>query len=755
MEGLSPSLPLPLAAGHEATIEGRVRRIVFDANSGEMRVFEVEDDHKAVHVVRQYANNAEMVEIKKGDQVRVLGRFDKHKRWGKQFSAKDVVRRTPTSAQGVAKVISGKTFKGIGPKVAQKLVDEFGQDLISILNRGDPGELLSDAIGPKKARALVTCWLENQASNMTDATLAELGIGPETRKRIKKEIPDVETVIQTDPYRLAREVDGVGFLTADQLAMRAGVFKADSPPRLAVGVSHSLDVAGQEGHTGLSRNQLIDKACEVLTFGDRRAISAIIDAELKKGDLEISPNDLIQTRRTAIREARLARTLVKLARSKPDTGFDPMVVMRILQTIQAKHGLTDEQFQAVASGVSSPLSIVTGGPGTGKTRTIKAIIDVLKTSADLSGVPLVIKCIAPTGKAADRMTESTGHDASTVHMALGRDPEEGGFFHKKDRPFECDVIIADEFSMMDTRLADSLLQAIAAGRTRLIIVGDVNQLASVDPGRVLHDLIESELCPVTRFTVVWRTGPGSAIALGAARINQGKAPDFGAPGKSDLVFIDLDEPAVAASRIVSMASETLPKFAKLETKDIQILSPGKNSAVGVNALNEALQDALNPGQPIVTGPNQTAVIANGHRARMGDRIICTRTDYSADTPVFNGDVGVITDFTIEGDDAYLHVDCGKKQIVLERAYWKHIALAYSLTIHKSQGSEYPIVIIPLTTSHYMMLKRNLLYTGVTRAQRMCIVVGSKRALMRALATTDGTSRQTGLLSRIRAFAKLK
>jgi len=755
MEGLSPSLPLPLAVGHEATLEGRVRRIVFDANSGEMRVFEIEDDEKVVHVVRQFSNGTEMVEIKKGDQVRVLGRFDKHKRWGKQFSAKDVIRRTPTSAQGVAKVISGKTFKGIGPKVAQKLVDEFGQDLISILNRGDPGELLTDAIGPKKARALVTCWLENQASNMTDATLAELGIGPETRKRIKKEIPDVETVIQTDPYRLAREVDGVGFLTADQLAMRAGVFKADSPPRLAVGVSHSLDVAGQDGHTGLSRNQLIDKACEVLTFGDRRAISAIIDAELKKGDLEISPNDLVQTRRTAIREARLARTLVKLARSRPDTGFDPMVVMRNLTTIQERHGLTDEQYQAVAAGVSSPLSIVTGGPGTGKTRTIKAIIDVLKTSAELSGIPLVIKCIAPTGKAADRMTESTGHEASTVHMALGRDPEEGGFFHKKDRPFECDVIIADEFSMMDTRLADSLLQAIAAGRTRLIIVGDVNQLASVDPGRVLHDLIESGLCPVTRFTVVWRTGPGSAIALGAARINEGKVPNFGAPGKSDLVFIELNDPAEAAARIVKMAAETLPGFTGLETKDIQILSPGKNSAVGVNALNEALQNALNPGQPIVTGHNQTAAIGNGHRARMGDRVICTRTDYSADTPVFNGDVGIIEDFTAEGDDAHLHVDCGKKKVQLERNYWKNVALAYSLTIHKSQGSEYPIVIIPLTTSHYMMLKRNLLYTGVTRAQRMCIVVGSKRALQVALATTDGTSRQTGLLSRIRAFAKLK
>lgn len=755
MLAVSQTLPLPLAVGHEATIEGRIKTIRFDSVSGDMRVFDVEDDERVVHTVRQFANGQPMCEIKKGDQVRVLGRFENHKRWGKQFSAKDVIRRTPTSAKGVAKIISGKQFKGIGPKVADKLLQEFGQELISILNRGDPGELITDMIGAKKAKALVNAWLENQAGNMTDATLAELGIGPATRTKIKKEIPDIETVLQTDPYRLAREIDGIGFLTADQLAMRAGVFKPDSPARLAVGISHALDMAGQEGHTGLSRNQLIDKSCEVLTFGDRRAIAAIMETEIRKGDLEISPNDLVQTKWTAMRESRLAKNLVALARAVPETSYDPMVLMRLLSTAQERYGLTDEQFMAVQAGVTSSLSIVTGGPGTGKTRTIKAIASVLTEAAQKSGYAINIKCIAPTGKAADRMNESTGFPASTVHMALGRDQENGGFLHKKDNPFECDVVIADEFSMMDTRLADSLILAIAAGKTRLIIVGDVNQLASVDPGRVLHDVIESGICPVTRFTVIWRTGAGSAIALGAAKINEGKMPEFGAPGKSDLVFIELDDPGEAASRIVKMASETLPSFTGLTTKDIQILSPGKNSAVGVNALNEALQDALNPGQAIVSGPNQFAAIANGHKARMGDRIICTRTDYSAEVPVFNGDVGVIDDFYIEGDEAYLRADCGKKEVFLEREYWKNVALAYALTIHKSQGSEYPIVIIPLTTSHYMMLKRNLLYTGVTRAQRMCIVVGSKRALQVALQTTDGTSRQTGLLSRIKGFAKLK
>ena len=762
MEGLSPALPLPLATGHEATVEGKVRRIVFDANSGDMRVFEVETDDCTVETVRQYSRGGEMAPLKKGDQIRVLGKVIHHKRFGRQFEAKDVLRQTPTSAQGVAKVISGKEFKGIGPKAAQKLVDELGSDLISILNRGDPGELISDILGNKKARALVKAWLENQASNMTDAMLAELGIGPETRKKIKKEIPDIETVIQTDPYRIAKEIDGVGFLTADQLAMRAGVFRPDSPQRLAVGLVHALDLGGQEGHTGLSKAQLIDKACDALTFGDRRAISAILEQEIAKGDLVMSPNALVQDRWMSMREAKLARNIVRLARAKIEDELDPMAVMRHLSKAQAKHKLTDEQFQAVAAGVTESLSIVTGGPGTGKTTTIRAIIDTLQLAAKDSGVQMRIMCIAPTGKAADRMNESTGHPSSTFHSALGKADEGFGFNHTEKNPFDIDVIIADEWSMVDTRLGEALFQAIKAGKTRLIMAGDVNQLASVDPGRVLHDIIESNICVVTRFTKVHRTGEGSAIAIGAAKINEGKMPDFGPPGKSDLVFIEIDEPAVAADRIVKMVSETLPAFTKLSTDRIQVLSPGKNSAVGVHALNTELQKALNPSQPLAMNDNGTALItlANGQKARMGDRVICMKNSRTADKDeeaVFNGDVGVIDDLEVDdGPDpsAYLGLDCGKKRLMLERSYWNSIALAYALTIHKSQGSEYDVVVIPMTKSHYMMLKRNLLYTGVTRAKKLCVIIGSKQALRQALTTMDGTSRQTGLLSRIKAFAKL-
>lgn len=753
MDGLAPSLPLPVSPGSQAQLEGKVKRTIFDAVSGEMRIFEVEDDDKVVHTVRQFANGSELAPLKSGDQVRIMGRHITHKRFGKQFDAIDLIKRTPTTAQGIGKIISGKSFKGIGPAAANKIIDALGSDLLSVLNRGDPGELLSDIIGHKKAQVLIHTWLKDQASNMTDATLADLGIGPETRKRIKEKIPEIDQVIQSDPYRIAKEIDGIGFKTADQMARRAGVFKEDSPQRLSVGISHSLDLAGQEGHTGLSRNQLIDKACEELTFGDRATISKIIDQEIDAENLIISPNDLIQTRWTAIRESRLARSLVKLARKKRESPFVGPAMLRVIGSVQAEHQLNDEQFAAVTAGLKEPLSVVTGGPGTGKTRTIKALIWACQEAAHESGVEYVIKCLAPTGMAADRMTDSTGHEASTVHSGLGRDFDTGGFLHNADNPFECDLVIADEQSMMDTRLTDSLIQAIDSGRTRLVMVGDVNQLASVDPGRVLYDIIQSQICPVTRFDRVYRTGPGSAIAVGAAEINKGKMPDFDA--KSDLVFSKQPNAVDTASRIVTMVSETIPKYKNLTPDDIMVLCPGKNSPVGVNSLNIELQAAINPNEPLMVSPRTPVIIGNGQRPRMGDRIMCTKTNYQADPIVFNGDIGKVVDLTIEGDEAYLHIDCRKKTVIIPQSEWRNLYLAYAITIHKSQGSEYPVVVIPMTTSHYMMLKRNLVYTGVTRAKQLCAIVGDKRALQIALNTTDGTSRQTGLLARIKEFDRPK
>lgn len=760
MDGLSPSLPLPVAEGQETMLEGKVRKLVYDSPNGSMRVFEIELDDKTIHTVRQFANGGSLTALSKNDQVRVHGKQGFHQRFGKHFVGRDVIRRPTTSAKGVAKILSGKSFKGLGAKGAAKLVEALGSDLISVLNRGDPGELISEILGPKKAKVVIDSWLSEQAANMTNAMLAELDIGEQTRKKLREAIPDIESVLLTDPYRLTKEVDGIGFLTADRLAQKAGVFRANSPQRLAVGLAHALDMAGKEGHTGLSRAKLVDDASTLLEFGDRAALQEILHGEIEKNDLVLSPNGLVQTRRTAMRENRLAKTLVRLARAEPPTGYDAMAVMRILGTVKEKFRLTDEQYAAVEAGIMEPLSVVTGGPGTGKTTTINAIIDTLKRIAVASGIDIRIKLMAPTGKAQDRMTESTGHEASTMHMALGRDRENpGGFKHNADMPFDVEVVIADEWSMVDTRMADAFFQAISPTGTRVIIVGDANQLPSVDAGRVLHDIIQSGICPVTRFTIIHRTGAGSAIALGAARINAGEMPDFGEPGKSDLVFIEMKNPVEAAARIVTMVSDKLPKMGFAPDR-IQVLSPGKNSAVGVHSLNEDLQAAINPRANLTIGSSghngSPVTIANGQKARLGDRIICNRTAYGDEVDVYNGDVGVVVDaYPDEKAGAYLDVRCTKKDLKLDRSYWVNVSLAYALTIHKSQGSEYDVVVIPLTTSHFKMLKRNLLYTGVTRAKKLCIVVGTKEALRMALATTDGTSRQTGLLSRIRIHAGLK
>lgn len=763
MLNAATTLPLPLADGEEAPLEGKVTRLVFDANSGEMRVFEIQTQDHATETVRQYANGTEMSDIKKGDMVRCIGKFVRHKQYGRQFQAKDVIQSTPTTPQGVAKVLSGKEFKGIGPKGAKKLVDELGDELLSILNRGDPGELIASILGEKKARPLIDAWLANQSTLNTDAMLAERDIGPRTRKKIRETIPDIDIVIHTDPYRLAAEVEGIGFKTADMIAQKSPSFKPNSPTRLAAGVTHALDTAGQDGHTGLSMAQLIDKTCELLQFGDRRVIEGVIQKELQKGDLQTSPNDLIQHKWTAMREIRLAKNIVRLAQAKTSWIFPDHIIKKHVQAVKVKYNLTDEQSDAVFYALTNSMVVITGGPGTGKTTTLRALLEAAKEAAKECRKEMRFKLMAPAGKAADRMNESTNHDASTIHAALGRKEDDSyGFLHDDKNPWDCEYVVGDEFSMVDTRIGDSTFRAISPGKTCLIIVGDVDQLASVEAGRVLHDIIQSKICPVVRLTRVHRTGPGSAIALAAAKIKEGKMPDFTAPGKSDFVFVELDDTNATAERIVKMVTKDIPAFMKCSTDDIQVLAPGKNSPVGTLNLNYRLQEGLNPTANDNSNTGKfSAVIQNNQKARIGDRVLCTKNSKTADRfeeLVFNGDLGVIEDYE-EIDDggeslAFLHMKTSKKRLVLERAYWQNIALSYAMTIHKSQGSEFPVVVIPMTTSHYMMLKRNLFYTGVTRAKKLCVIVGTKKAIQRALATTDGTSRQTGLLSRIRVFAKL-
>ncbi|WP_162815009.1 SF1B family DNA helicase RecD2 [Erythrobacter aureus] len=749
MTAQAQGLPLPLNTGHEASLEGRVTRMIFDAPDGKMRVFQIQLDDASQMTVRQYDN---LQPLKKDDQIKAIGKVVEHKRFGRQFQARDVLRRIPSSPEGVAKVLAGKEFKGIGPKMAQRLADSLGSGVISILNQGDPDGLVAGLIGESKANSLLASWASNMQEHAAHATLADLGVGPHIRKKIIETIPDFEAVLQTEPYRIAKEVDGVGFGTADELAKRAGTYQIDSPQRLEMGIQHALDLAALDGHTGLSYTQLLDKACEVLTFGDRKAVTAVLDREIEEGSLLESPNKLIQKPSLARLETRLARFITRLARSTPPP-LNPVSVTSALKSLKKDYGVSDEQFGAVSAALKNSLSVLTGGPGTGKTFTIKAIIETFKKLMAERGQQPRVLLMAPTGLAADRMQDSTGYEASTMHMALQFDPETHGFVHNDQNPFPYDLIVADEFSMSDTRMADAVIRAVAGGKTRLIIVGDPDQLPSVDAGRVLHDLILSGICEVTKLTIVRRTGEGSAIALGAERIKNGKLPEFGQPGKSDLVFIEMDDPQAASDRIIEMVSDKIPTNIGHPTEKIQVLSPGKNSTVGVLALNVALQNALNPVEPIkVAGnDNDRVIIRNGHHARMGDRIMCMKTNYNLN--IYNGDAGVITDIEVDPErNAFLHNNFGKKDVALERAYWANLDLAYALTVHKSQGSEYDVVVIPMTTSHWVMLKRNLLYTAVTRAKKLCVIVGSKRALQRAIETLDGTSRQTGLLSRIKAAA---
>lgn len=737
------------ASAPEDKVEGKVTRIIYRAPTGDMQVLLIKLDDGTPQTIRQVGT---ILEVNDGDHITAVGGIVRHKRFGLQFQARDMYRRIPTTGAGYVKVLSGKQFKGIGKGIAQKLVDHFGADLPSLLNRGDPAGLISELIGPKKGRIVLETWLANHAANAARARLADLKVDAAICNKIIEGYPDFERILRDDPYRFAREIDGVGFKTADQLAKNAGTFKEDSPGRLSAGVHEAMDQSTRNGHSGLSYAQLVDQSCDVLTFSDRRAVSQVIDEALQNGTLVQSPNNLIQRANVARIETRLARNIVRLARSKPHQ-FNPAHIARTVSTVTQRYRLTDEQSQAVQAAMIHGLLVITGGPGTGKTTTLKALEEAWVMLCRLEGVDGASKLLqlSPTGKAADRMEESTGRPASTVHMGLGRDEDNpgAGFKHHEANPLPHDLVIIDEFSMMDTRISDSLLRALK--HCRVVLVGDINQLPSVDYGRVLNDIIESEICPVVRLTRVHRTGPGSSIAIGAAAICEGRMPVMTGPGQSDFVFIEHDNPDEAADRIISMMADKIPNNLGISIPNIQVLTPGKNSSVGLHALNARLQNACNPNPPLsVTNDNDRAVIQNGHQLRMSDRVICMKTVY--DNNVYNGDSGSIEGIEVQGDDAQVEFVSRRKTLNLDRSYWSNMDLAYALTIHKSQGSEFDVVIIPLTKSHYMMLKRNLIYTGVTRAKKLCIIVGSRDALRIAINTPDGTIRQTGLLARIKQYA---
>ncbi|MCD4653729.1 ATP-dependent RecD-like DNA helicase [bacterium] len=677
--------------------------------------------------------------IKTGQQIRFYGEYclsDKH---GRQFRAVRWEEIRPETKEGLVRYLAGQ-FNGIGPKLAQRIVDKLGVSTLDVIEK-TPEKLKSvSGIGREKFKVIVREWSNKRALAEAFMFLSILKLGPLTAQKIIKQYGyGTEALIREDPFRLATEIRGLGFASADDVAARLNI-RGDDFRRLRAAIRFELERARDDGHTCLPRNKLVGR-CATLLDQPGKTVNEAIDAAKNAGDIIFCTRITAKNKANATMvfdksqdwiEQNLAQNMKRIYQSRVkhiSVDLDEIYIQELKRT-----GLKADPIQREALVLlqNSPIFIITGGPGTGKTTLVRILLKVLQG--------LTVKLAAPTGRAAQRMTETSGMEAATLHRLLEFMPQTGGFNRNVKRPLKTDVVIADESSMIDTSLAAALLRALKKG-TRLILVGDVDQLPSVGPGRVLADLIESEIVPVIRLNRIYRQVGGSHIIMNAHRIIRGQVPvlethegNEKAHGVSDFVFIEKDDPQAALDVIERLPERIAHHLGVDPVDDIQVLSPMHRGTLGVQSLNEMLRKKLNPvGQP-VPGPGGF---------RVGDKVMQIKNNYDLD--VFNGDVGRIIGFDQNGR---VQIRFAGHEIGYLPDAMGQIMHAFACSIHKSQGSEYPAVIIPVHTQHYVMLRRQLLYTAVTRGKQMVVIVGSKKALRIAVKNTHENTRYTLLKQRL-------
>jgi exodeoxyribonuclease V alpha subunit len=685
-------------------------------------------------------------ELQPGEAVQFGGEWVQDKRYGQQFRAETVKQTMPASAEGIRRYLGSGLIKGIGPRMAERIVDHFGLETLNVLDH-DPDRLREvDDIGPKRTKLIKMAWVEQQAIKEVMLFLQGHKVSTSLAIKIYKNYGDDSIAkVKEDPYRLARDIWGIGFLTADQIARDLGL-AVDSPQRMAAGVIYALNEATNEGHTFLPRGELVQMAQELLRLeGVADGIEAAIDRLHAAGEIEIDIVGAVSdpaVRHEAVylpsmyySEIGAAKRLRQML-DAPDSRLADLAGVRwgpfLAALGDSEVSLTAQQQDAVKQALTSKISILTGGPGTGKTTTLRTVI------AGLQRTDHRYLLCSPTGRAAKRLAETTGQPAQTIHRLLGYSPAEG-FTYNDENPLNTDMVVVDETSMLDLSLFYNLLKAIAPD-THLLLVGDVDQLPSVGAGDVLRDLIRSEVFPVTRLAAIFRQGEESLIIPNAHRINSGEMPDTFNKG-NDFFFFGEEDPEAAAKLVVDIVQNRVPrKFGFDALDDIQVLVPMYRGAVGVNALNDALQTTLNPPGRVMERRLM------GRLFRVGDKVMQTRNNYDKD--VYNGDIGRVHSFNVDEQTMTVVVD--GRWVIYEWSECDELIHAYAISVHKSQGSEYPVVVVPLLTQHYMMLQRNLLYTAVTRARALVILVGTRKAIGIAVRNDKVTQRYTGLDIRLQA-----
>ncbi|MEZ0298877.1 MAG: ATP-dependent RecD-like DNA helicase [Candidatus Methylacidiphilales bacterium] len=732
----APAAPFRLEAAParpDESVAGLVERVTFHNDETGFAVLrvKVEGRRDVLTVIGTVPS------VNEGEWIIAEGQWISDPEHGRQLKA-DVIRSTPpVSLEGIERYLGSGLIKGIGPVYAKKLVKHFGAGVLDIIEHSSVRLEEVEGIGSGRRRTIKDAWIKQKAIREIMVFLHSHGLSANRATRIYKLYGDEAIAkVRNNPYILARDVHGIGFKSADEVARKLGV-PEDSLLRAEAGLMHCVWQAGTEGHCALPREVLLQQGFELLMI-DGKIMDSAMERLISTRALVLEadhPQQLLYVPNMLRAEVAVADQLRARLKYGPPT-YPAIDLPRALAWCEERSGkaLAVHQKDAVALALRSRVLVITGGPGVGKTTLVQTILTLLRIKK------VRIMLCAPTGRAAKRLTETTGMEAKTIHRLLEYKPQTGFSFGTDNKLLECDLLIVDESSMVDLPLMNALLRALPA-QASLIMVGDVDQLPSVGPGRILADLIESKKIPVARLTEIFRQAAGSRIVSSAHAINEGKPPEPPMPGQeSDFHFIERDEPPRTVATLLEVASKRLPAKLKVDPlMDVQILTPMHRGPLGAGSLNVELQRVLNPARP-----GEYTISRFGHEFRVRDKVIQTQNNY--DKEVFNGDIGQVT--AIDGENEVLTVRFDSRVVDYEFAELDEISHAFAITIHKAQGSEFPAVVVPIGMQHYMMLQRDLLYTGITRGKRMVVVIGQKKAFHMAIRNASTHLRYGMLKDRI-------
>lgn len=681
-------------------------------------------------------------DVNPGEWLTAEGVWVRDRDHGLQLKADTLKATPPTSREGIEKYLGSGMVKGIGSTYAKKLVERFGETIFDVIENYSKRLEEVEGIGPGRRQRIKTAWSEQRFIREIMVFLHSHGVSTSRAVRIYKTYGDAAiNQVRANPYALARDIPGIGFATADQIAQKIGIPR-DSLLRAEAGLAHVLSSATDDGHCALPCRALIDDAVKLLTVAADIVHAALVRL-LAAGQLiqeTLAADELVFLPHLRAAEIVIATGLLRLAAGP--NQLPPIDFEKALVWSEEKTGknLAPSQREALRLALRSRVLVLTGGPGVGKTTLINSILRILRAKN------VVCVLCAPTGRAAKRLSETTGLPAQTIHRLLGLQRTEGSVSRNEVHPLKAGLLVVDEMSMVDVPLMARVIRALPDGAS-LLLVGDVDQLPSVGPGSVLGDLIRSAAVPVVRLTEVFRQAAESRIIRAAHAVNQGRMPDL--PGKdepSDFYFIERNSPEDIAKTVLELVSQRIPR--KLEcdgTRDVQVLCPMNRGSLGVREMNLSLQDTLNPLRP--GGP---VVEKFGWQFRLGDKVIQTENNYDKD--VFNGDIGQILRIDLVEREVAIRFE--SREVIYDFGELDEVSLAYAITIHKSQGSEFPAVVIPLAMQQYVLLQRNLLYTGLTRGRRMVVLVSERKALAAAVRNNQVRQRCSGLLSRLAAGKKV-